>query len=357
MKVNYSKNFYASLEIKSTATEKEIKVAYRILVKKYHPDINPNNKVAEEKFKEVAEAYEILSNLEKKADYDRYSYHSGNSSTDQSNNPFDERRSKPKPDASSSSNYWSDGDRMSDFFKQFAGNRGRNSRFNDGYFDEDFRTYESSPKYNPSLDITHTDRVEFFKLYDPNFKIITTYQRNFTKDGKREVRSEFLPIKINPEKELIDIRYDSLRGEYYIVKTVEKMGNEATGMPTRSILDGSLDYGKQYGHLQIHLYLDIPAGIKFDGTNIHQIVNVNLYDILFEDDIILEMATGKTGKVKLKSYSSLNNINVSVANMGLINSYGKKGNYIFEFRTPALKMENLSESEREKFRKLLAKLV
>ena len=64
------KNYYIILEVKSTATFDEIKSAYRILAKKYHPDKNIGNKAAEEYFKEVQQAYTVLSNPEKRKKYD-----------------------------------------------------------------------------------------------------------------------------------------------------------------------------------------------------------------------------------------------------------------------------------------------
>lgn len=64
------KNYYIILEVKSTATFEEIKSAYRILAKKYHPDKNIGNKAAEEYFKEIQQAYAILSNPEKRKKYD-----------------------------------------------------------------------------------------------------------------------------------------------------------------------------------------------------------------------------------------------------------------------------------------------
>lgn len=65
---------YEILEIDKNASEEEIKKAYRRMAKKYHPDANPGDKVAEQKFKEVNEAYSILSDPDKKANYDRYGY-------------------------------------------------------------------------------------------------------------------------------------------------------------------------------------------------------------------------------------------------------------------------------------------
>jgi molecular chaperone DnaJ len=66
------RDFYTVLGLERGASEQEIKNAYRKLAKKYHPDLNPGNKQAEEKFREVTEAYEVLSDKEKKAQYDRF---------------------------------------------------------------------------------------------------------------------------------------------------------------------------------------------------------------------------------------------------------------------------------------------
>jgi DnaJ-class molecular chaperone len=66
------RDFYTVLGLDRNASEKEIKSAYRKLAKKYHPDLNQGNRQAEEKFKEVTEAYEILSDKEKRNQYDRF---------------------------------------------------------------------------------------------------------------------------------------------------------------------------------------------------------------------------------------------------------------------------------------------
>ncbi|MFM6947572.1 MAG: molecular chaperone DnaJ [Aquirufa sp.] len=68
------RDYYEVLGVSKSASEEEIKKAYRKLAIKYHPDKNPDNKEAEDKFKEAAEAYEVLSNAQKKAQYDRFGH-------------------------------------------------------------------------------------------------------------------------------------------------------------------------------------------------------------------------------------------------------------------------------------------
>lgn len=65
-------DYYKVLEIPKTATDTDIKKSYRKLARKYHPDLNPNNKEAEKKFKEINEANEVLSNPENRKKYDKY---------------------------------------------------------------------------------------------------------------------------------------------------------------------------------------------------------------------------------------------------------------------------------------------
>ncbi|MBX2887098.1 MAG: molecular chaperone DnaJ [Ferruginibacter sp.] len=68
------RDYYEILEIGKTASQEEIKRAYRKIAMKYHPDRNPGDKAAEEKFKEAAEAYEILSDADKRSQYDRFGH-------------------------------------------------------------------------------------------------------------------------------------------------------------------------------------------------------------------------------------------------------------------------------------------
>jgi len=73
-----TKNYYETLGVKKNASADEIRKAFRKLARKYHPDVNPGNKTAEEKFKELSEANDVLSDPKKRKIYDQLGYYSDN---------------------------------------------------------------------------------------------------------------------------------------------------------------------------------------------------------------------------------------------------------------------------------------
>src|SRR5580698_7021527 len=76
MATTQNKDYYGTLGVKKTATADEIRKAFRKLARKYHPDVNPNDKKAEEKFKEISEANDILSDDKKRKVYDQVGFYS-----------------------------------------------------------------------------------------------------------------------------------------------------------------------------------------------------------------------------------------------------------------------------------------
>lgn len=78
MATSTKQDYYETLGVSRKATAKEIRTAFRRLARKYHPDLNPGDKAAEEKFKQLQEAYDILSDTKKRQMYDHYGFYSEN---------------------------------------------------------------------------------------------------------------------------------------------------------------------------------------------------------------------------------------------------------------------------------------
>src|SRR5512140_3439188 len=68
------RDYYEILGVVKSASEAELKKAFRKLARKYHPDINPGDKASEQKFKELNEAYEVLSDAKKRKQYDQFGH-------------------------------------------------------------------------------------------------------------------------------------------------------------------------------------------------------------------------------------------------------------------------------------------
>lgn len=185
-----SKNYYESLGVDKSASAEEIKKAYKKMAMKYHPDRNKGDKVAEEKFKEINEAYQVLGDESKKKNYDQFGSADGASGFggfgggNMGSNPFGGNYSY-----SSSSGDFDFGD----IFKNFSG-AGSNSSAGGFDFSDLFGGFggtntsakqqtksEPKPKTEENLNVTETVEIPFLDfLFENKISIKTVYNKNIT---------------------------------------------------------------------------------------------------------------------------------------------------------------------------------
>ncbi len=133
------RDYYETLGISKTASHDEVRTAFRKLARKYHPDVAKDKKAAEEKFKEINEAYEVLSDAEKRKQYDAYGENWQNVGAGYSQGPTGgSRGGGAQGDADGGVQYEFGGTGFSDFFEQmFGSRRGKAYKSKGGGFDFD----------------------------------------------------------------------------------------------------------------------------------------------------------------------------------------------------------------------------
>jgi len=240
-------DYYKTLEITKSATEAEIKKAYRKLARKYHPDLNPNDKEAEKKFKEINEANEVLSNPENRKKYDKYGkdWPHADEFEKAGYNP-NQQYSKQQQDNQDFSGFgggdFSESD-FSDFFNSMYGT-GRSSRSQAKYRGQDF---------NAEL------QLDLASAY-------TTHKQNLT---------------INSKNIRITIPAGVENGQ--IIKIPGHGGPGANGGPN--------------GDLYITFLIENNSDFKREGNNLYAEVDLDLYTAILGGEINVNTFDGK---VKIK---------------------------------------------------------
>ncbi len=179
------KDYYKILGVSKSASQEEIKKAYRKLAVKYHPDKNPDNKEAEEKFKEIAEANEVLKDPEKRKRYDELGANWKNhqyQDAAQGNQDWSQQFGGFGNGAGSGRQYQGDfgggfGDTgFSDFFESFFGQgfggaAGGGQTYRENYGFEGFRGQDYEAKVSISLDEAYYGTSKLLSLHGKQFRI------------------------------------------------------------------------------------------------------------------------------------------------------------------------------------------
>ena len=240
-------DYYKTLEITKSATEAEIKKAYRKLARKYHPDLNPNDKEAEKKFKEINEANEVLGNPENRKKYDKYGkdWKHADEFEKAGYNPNQQQRQGQQRGQDYSDFGGGDfsGSDFSDFFNSIYGSA-RSSRSQSKYRGQDF---------NAELEL---DLVSAY----------TTHKQNLTVNGKN------IRITIPAGVE---------NGQ--IIKIPGHGGPGVNGGPN--------------GDLYITFLIANNPDFKREGNNLYAEINLDLYTAVLGGEIYINTFDGK---VKIK---------------------------------------------------------
>jgi len=293
-------DYYKALGISKTASADEIKKAYRKLARKYHPDVNPEDKEAERKFKEINEANEVLSNPENRAKYDKYGKD------------------------------WKHGEefeRQQQHRRQSQSSRGQQEGFSGGGFSEsDFSDYFESMFGSRGSGYQQGGRSVKFKGQDLNAELHLNL---------RDVYNDFPQVlDINGNKIRITIAAGIENGQ--TIKIPSKGGQGVNGGPN--------------GDLYIKIHLDNPTEFHRMGNNLHKNVELDLYTALLGGELVTDTFEGK---VKLKiAPETQNGEKVRLKGKGFP-VYKKKGGYGDLILTYSIALpKNLTEKEKALFKEL-----
>jgi len=287
-------DYYKILGLPKTATEKEIKSAYRKLARKYHPDVNPDNKEAEKKFKEVNEANEVLSNAENRKKYDKY----GKDWKHGEEQERAQRQYSSRSQQQAGSQGFSGGD-FSDFFESMFGGGASHSGFG------------GTPKFkgndfNAELHLNLTD-------------VYTTQKQILTVNGNK-IR---LTIPAGVEN-----------GQS--IKIKGKGGPGINGGPN--------------GDLYLKFVINNDTNFKREGQNLYKDVEVDLYTTILGGEITVDTFDSKV-KLKVKPETkNLSKVKLKGKGFPVYKSEGKFGDLIitYHIKIPT----NLSKKEIELFKEL-----
>lgn len=293
-------DYYKVLGIAKNASEKEIKKAYRKLARQYHPDVNPNDANAEQKFKQVNEANEVLSDPEKRKKYDQYGKDWMHAEE------FEKARSRQQSSRSTSGQQYADdfgGGNFSDFFESMFGGGG----------------------FSGGEDFARGGRVKF-------------RGQDFNAELRLQLRDAFKTQKqtltVNGKNIRITIPAGIENGQ-----TIKIKGH---GGPGRN--------GGPNGDLYITFTIENSTQFRRDGSNLYKTIDLDMYTAVLGGELTTETFDGKV-KLKIKPETQ-NGAVVKLKGKGfpIYKQEGRHGDLFitYNIKTPS----NLTAREKELFQEL-----
>lgn len=290
-------DYYKILGLDKSATQEDIKKAYRKLARKYHPDLNPNDKEANRMFQQINEAHEVLSDPEKRKKYDQYGENWKHA---------DEFEKARQTQGRGQSAQWGntafgsagDEDAFSDFFQSLFGQAGGRSRSRQTKF--------RGQDYNAELHLTLTDAY-------------VTHKQTLTVNGKN--------IRITIPAGIEDGQVIKLKGHG---------GPGVNGGPN--------------GDLYITFVIENNTQFNRVGNDLYATVDLDLYTAILGGDVVVDTLDGKV-KLKVKPETQ-NGTKIRVKGKGFP-VYKQEGRFGDLFITYEIKLPtNLTEQQKELFRQL-----
>jgi curved DNA-binding protein len=303
------KDYYKILGVEKTANDAEIKKAYRDLAKKYHPDKNPGSKTAEEKFKEISEAYEVLKDSDKRKKYDQLGSNWKQYQNAGSGNADDWFRQYASGGQGSS--YQFSGN-LGDLF----GNIGGFSDFFESFFGAGTRKQSGDSVFN---------RARKGSDYEANLNLTLEEVYN---GGERQISvdSRKLRIKINP---------GTREGK---VLRLQKQG--AAG-----------SHGGEKGDLYLTIHvLDHPF-YEVKGDDLYYNLDINLYTAVLGGKIQFQTLNSKKINLSIPKEAENGKL-LKIKNMGMLKENTKNAYGDLYIRVNVQMPKNLSSEEIKLFEKL-----
>ncbi len=287
-------DYYKILGVSKTASDSDIKKSYRKLARKYHPDLNPNDKEAERKFKEINEANEVLSNPENRKKYDQYGKDWKHAEE------FEKaKQSQHQYKNTGQQHYrnYSESD-FSDFFESMFGGSGRSTAYG--------RTRYRGEDYNAEL---HLNLMDVYKAHKRTLTI-----------NKKNIR--------------ITIPAGVENGQ--TIKIKNHGGSGTQGGPN--------------GDLYITFVIENKTPFRRNKSDLYLHVDIDLYTAVLGGEIMIETLDGKV-KINVKPETQ-NGTKIKLKGKGFP-VYKKEGQFGDLFVTYTIKIpKNLSEQQKELFRTL-----